>query len=152
MGPVGTAATAEPGGGGQQADRAAAELAADPARSNRLIAVSAGIRPEAVAVVRRQLEAAGQIPAIPVADHAWRAYPAPPSHHRALDAIEQGAATSREVAELAGVSMSMAWRALKRHRPSGPAPAIVLGLIEQPPLEMIRGGLVRPGPAASMDE
>ena len=116
-------------------------MLADPARSNRLIAVSAGIRPEMVAAVRRALEAAGRIPRIPVADRAWRAYPPPPVHHRARDAIEQGAATSREVADLAGVSMSMAWRALRKYRPGPPAPAIVLGLIEQPPLEMQLGGL-----------
>ncbi len=82
------------------------------------------------------------IPPVPVADRAWRAYPAPPVHHRARDAIEAGAVTSREVADLAGVSMSMAWRALRQHRPGPPVADIVkVRLIEQPPLEMQRGGL-----------
>ena len=89
--------------------RAASALTRDPARSDRLIALAARCDPATVRRARRDLEAAGTIP--PTPRRAQRT-PLPRRPGRARLAVARGARTTREVAAAAGVSRSMAWRAL----------------------------------------
>jgi Transcription factor WhiB len=62
------------------ADRAVAGLRADPYRSNPRIAREAGTSEITVRRARRQLEDAGQIPAVSVPGRTPRAYPATAGH------------------------------------------------------------------------
>ena len=95
------------------ASRAAAALQYDPARSDRLIALAANCDPRTARRVRRELEAAGEIPR--TTQRAQRtALPRRPG--RASLAVMRGARTTREVAAAAGVSRAMAWRALHDRR------------------------------------
>ena len=79
-------------------ERAAAELQADPARSNRAIATAAGVCHHTARAVRLELEAAGQIP-------AWRSSRTPWSGHAAAaEELQAGPARpNRTIAALAGV-------------------------------------------------
>ena len=88
---------------------ATAELTRDPRRSDAAVAWSADAGRETVRLARRDLEASGVIPVIPVSERAARPRPLQPSRTRL--AIEAGATTSRQVANLSGTSIQAAWKA-----------------------------------------
>jgi hypothetical protein len=91
--------------------RARYELTRDPARSNRIIAAAAGTDATTVQRARRQLEAAGQIPATP---HRIKRPPGrrPPLARSAI-AVLGPQATPRQVADHAHISVQAAWKALR---------------------------------------
>jgi hypothetical protein len=98
------------------AERARAELDRDPARSNRLIAHAAQCDSTTVQRARKALEGSGQIPLTPV--RAERPKPPPPSQTRIAIGQLGPSATPRQVADLAGVSIQAAWKALRQLRPT----------------------------------
>jgi hypothetical protein len=98
----------------RRSDRARAELLANPARSDEMIALATRCTPQAAGRWRHQLERAGVIEAVEPADRisiprTWRARPP-------RQAVEQGATTTAEVMALSGASYGAAWRALSRAR------------------------------------
>jgi transposase-like protein len=97
----------EPG----SAERAAAALARDPARSNRLVAIEARCDAHTIRYVRRDLEARGVIPLAP--ERVPRPYP--PQHSRTREAIALlgTSATPRQIADAAGVTRAAAWKMLR---------------------------------------
>jgi hypothetical protein len=76
-----------------------------------------------VHAIRRELEDAGAIPAVPVRDRAPRKRPVPPSRTRDVIARLGPQATPRQVADAAGVSVQMAWKALRAPRAAPRVPA-----------------------------
>jgi hypothetical protein len=92
-------------------DRARAELTRDAARSNRIIAAAAGVDSTTVQRARRQLEAAGQIPLTP--QRVTRPAGRRPPLARSAIAVLGVNATPRQVADLAGISIQAAWKALR---------------------------------------
>ena len=102
--------------------RAAAALRASPYRSDQLIAGRARCSTTTVARARRQLEADGTIPQVPVSRRQRRPYPRQASRTHA--AIVAGARTPREVADAAGVSLQAGWKALRAHREREAIPAL----------------------------
>lgn len=97
-------------------ERAEAELERDPARSDRVIALEARCDHATVHKARRELQAAGVIPALATPQRARRPYPPQPSRVRDAIASLGTSATSRQVAELAGCLTSSAWEALRDAR------------------------------------
>ena len=100
--------------------RAGAALRANPWRSDQLIARQARCGSTTAAAARRQLEDAGLIPPVPVSRRERQPYPRQQSATHA--AIIGGARTPRQVADVAGVSMQAAHKALQRHREREPIP------------------------------
>ena len=97
-------------------NRARYELTRDPARSDEVIAPAARCTPQTVHAIRRELEDAGDIPRVPVSDRAPRKRPVPPSRTRDAIARLGPDATPRQVADLAVVTIQMAWRELTAQR------------------------------------
>lgn len=149
LGLVSTAAAAGPWAHSGHRERAAAELRRDPARSDLLIADIARTSVKTVTPMRRQLEAAGEIPVIPPGRAARAGRPIPGRPPVALEAahaaIEAGARTAREIMDVTGLPYQVAWRALQRWPPPPPLryrpPAVVFRMMEQPAVEMQLGGL-----------
>ena len=103
-------------------DRAIRVLAANPWRSDGLLARQARIGVTTVCEARHQLEHTGQIP---VVDPDRREHRTPsPRTGRGRTAIQRGARTPRQVADAAGISYGAAWKALaiERNRPKMPRP------------------------------
>jgi hypothetical protein len=107
------------------AQRAAAELRRDPARSDRLIADQAGCDHHVVSRARRSLEQSGVIPAVPRPQRAPRFRNGPRQGGRALSAAAlYPRATPRELAARFGLPYQSAWWALREQaRRQQPAPA-----------------------------
>ncbi len=100
--------------------RAGAALRANPYRSDAVIARAARCSRPTAFRARQQLEQAGVIPSVPVPRRQRRPYPRQQSATHS--AILAGARTSREVADLAGVSADGGRKALQRHHLREPIP------------------------------
>lgn len=98
--------------------RARAELARDPGRSDRLIAIRARCDPRTVRRARRALEASGALPHGSQQLQRVQRTPPPRAPGRARQAIATlgPSATPAAVASAAGVSRQAAHAALQRHR------------------------------------
>jgi hypothetical protein len=107
------------------AQRAAAELRRDPARSDRLIADQAACDHHVVSCARRSLEQSGAIPAVPRPQRAPRFRNGPRRGGRALSAAAlYPRATPRELAARFGLPYQSAWWALREQaRRQQPQPA-----------------------------
>lgn len=105
-------------------DRAVRVLAANPRRSDGMLAAAARVSLATITVTRHELEELGQIPVVPVARREHRARPPRPS--RARRAILLGARSTREVSARAGVTRQWAWQARKTEqaRPKMPRPPL----------------------------
>jgi hypothetical protein len=130
------------------AQRAAAELRANPCRSDYLIAQAAGCSPDTVADTRAILVRMFQIGDVPVSKRQRRTMPLMPSRTRAAITRLPPDATASQVARAAGVSIQAATRMLKvTPRPADVAAAVdsisVLKINPQPCLEC--GSPVPPG-------
>jgi hypothetical protein len=100
-----------------QLGKAAHQLTIDAARSNEAIAALSGTSVWAAREARKRLERIGIIPAIPARQRTRKPYPQLRSPARDAILALGPDATPRAVADLAGVSMQAAWRALQRLRP-----------------------------------
>jgi hypothetical protein len=94
--------------------RASAELRRDPARSDYVIAIAASCARQQVAVFRRDLENAGQIPRVPPARRIQRPR-LTPFASRARTALRAGAQLPEQLMQF-GLSYSAACAALSRAR------------------------------------
>ena len=110
--------------------RARLELRRSPARSDGIIAEAAGVHHSTVARQRAALEARGEIPATPKRRERPRPQPSPARD--AIAALGLDAATSRAVADAAGISMACAWRMLRKMRAQA-VPCAHCGKLFAPP-------------------
>jgi hypothetical protein len=112
----------QPGTSRGALQRAEAALKANPWRSDAVIARQARCSRPTAFRARQQMENAGLIPVIPVSRRQRR--PQPRQQSATHSAILAGARTSREVADLAGVSVGGGRKALRRHRDREPIPEL----------------------------
>ncbi len=102
-------------------DRAVRVLCANPYRSDAVAGQAARVTRRYIAMVRAELESAGQIERIPPAARTERR-PRRPQPGRARTAILLGARTPAEVAAAAGITRQAAWQALRNERARPPLP------------------------------
>ncbi len=102
-------------------DRAVRVLCANPYRSDALLGQAARVTRRYIAMVRAELESAGQIERVPPAARTERR-PRRPQPGRARTAILRGARTPAEVAAAAGITRQAAWQALRTERARPPLP------------------------------
>jgi hypothetical protein len=97
---------------------AAQQLITAPQLSDAALAGLAGCSSSMIASTRQRLESIGVIPHVPAASRTQRPRPQRPSAARDAIAVLGPDATPRQVADLAGVSMQAAHKALGKVRPA----------------------------------